>query len=399
MPSVNPQILKWARETAGMSPEAAASKLGINDTRKLSGAVRVNALEEGQTEPTEAILRKMSKVYRRPLLAFYLPAPPRADESSHDFRTLPQRSSRDEPVIAALLRDVKTRQSLVRAMLEEEDHPKLDFVGAMAGSRSTSDVLGSIVETTGISLQEFRSLKTPELAFSYLRQKLEAIGVFVVLLGNLGTHHTNIDVSAFRGIALSDPLAPFIIINDQDAKPAWSFTLLHEASHIWLGESGISAFASELESERFCNEVASAFLLPNEELVELSVPPLSSTAAISAYISRFASPRNLSMTMVAYRLYSSGKLSFDQWTTLADHFRAEWRRQKESEKEARKAKETEGGPSYYMVRRHRLGKALLDAAHRGITEGTLSATKAGKILGVAPRSVYPLLNSANGRAA
>jgi cytoskeletal protein RodZ len=31
MPSVNPEILSWARETAGLSLEEAAEKLGIHD--------------------------------------------------------------------------------------------------------------------------------------------------------------------------------------------------------------------------------------------------------------------------------------------------------------------------------------------------------------------------------
>jgi hypothetical protein len=57
-------------------------------------------------------------------------------------------------------------------------------------------------------------------------------------------------------------------------------------------------------------------------------------------------------------------------------------------------RESEGGPSYYVVRRHRLGPALLEFARRTLSGGVLTPTKAGKILGVKPRNVEPLLSRA-----
>jgi len=33
---------------------------------------------------------------------------------------------------------------------------------------------------------------------------------------------------------------PFIVINDQDARAAWSFTALHEVAHLGLGTTGVS---------------------------------------------------------------------------------------------------------------------------------------------------------------
>lgn len=95
----------------------------------------------------------------------------------------------------------------------------------------------------------------------------------------------------------------------------------------------------------------------------------------------------------------SGRIAEVQWTALEDHFRNEWRRQREQQKLDKSRSKKDTGPSYYVVKRHRLGDALISAASRGMLEGTLTATKAGIILGVAPRNVYPLLAPANGRAA
>src|SRR3546814_16138482 len=75
---------------------------------------------------------------------------------------------------------------------------------------------------------------------------------YVLLIGNLGSHHSAIDIDAFRGFALADPIAPFVVINDRDAKTAWSFTLLHEVAHLWIGATGVSGghFEGSTEQER-----------------------------------------------------------------------------------------------------------------------------------------------------
>jgi hypothetical protein len=57
--------------------------------------------------------------------------------------------------------------------------------------------------------------------------------VFVLLVGDLGSHHSPLSQEVFRGFALADKRVPFIVINDQDAKTARSFTLIHELTHIF----------------------------------------------------------------------------------------------------------------------------------------------------------------------
>ena len=69
--------------------------------------------------------------------------------------------------------------------------------------------------------------------------------------GDLGSHHTTIDVKVFRGFALADRFAPFVVINDKDAAEAWSFTLLHELCHLFLGETGVSAAKIDGAIKRF----------------------------------------------------------------------------------------------------------------------------------------------------
>ena len=393
MPSINPEILVWAREAAGLSIDEAVAKLGVNEARGIAAADRLRALETGRGAPSRALLLKMAKVYRRPLLTFYMSAPPRRGDRGQDFRTLPERQTNAEPLVDALIRDIRARQSMVRAILvDEEEVAPLQFVGSMTMEDGVGAVLASIRQTLTFDLAGFRAQGSADAAFSLLRAKVEAAGVFVLLVGNLGSHHSALDVKAFRGFALADPIAPFVVINDQDAKAAWSFTLLHELAHLWLGATGVSGRFAEGQVERFCNDVASHFLLPNTELELVGVNRRSDRQAAALAISRFAEDRLLSRTMVAYRLFRAGALSGASWQELSEQFESEWRQNRAGQRE--RNRDLDGGPNYYVIRRHRLGFALLRFVARNMSEGSLTPTKAAKGLGVKARSVQPLLSGA-----
>ena len=99
MPKVNPNILLWAREKAGLDLEDAASKLGLRDLKNKSAVEHLVALEKGESEHTRPMLLKMAKQYHRPLLTFYMSAPPKQGERGHDFRTLPANYSVEEDAL------------------------------------------------------------------------------------------------------------------------------------------------------------------------------------------------------------------------------------------------------------------------------------------------------------
>jgi Zn-dependent peptidase ImmA (M78 family) len=259
-------------------------------------------------------------------------------------------------------------------------------------------VLASIKETIALDLSGYRRQASPEKAFAFLRAQAEAAGIFILLIGNLGSHHTAINVEAFRGFALADPIAPFIVINDQDAVAAWSFTLLHELAHLWLGKSGVSGRSPDTLIEKFCNDVAASFLLPSAELGDIKVSRKTPTGAVIELINAFADANHVSRTMVAYRLYRASFITEETWRSLTNIFLANWRKGRDAKRERTK---DQPGPNYYVVRRHRLGPALIQTVARGLESGSLTPTRAGSILGVKPRSVAPLLSPAlsGGKAA
>ena len=94
--------------------------------------------------------------------------------------------------------------------------------------------------------------------------------------------------------------------------------------------------------------------------------------------------------MLAYKLHRVGLINRSVWAALHEHFTKEWVLFKL--RRAEKNKATEGGPSYYVVRRHRVGNALLSLVRRSLDDGIITYTKAGRVLGVKPTNVEPLLS-------
>jgi Zn-dependent peptidase ImmA (M78 family)/transcriptional regulator with XRE-family HTH domain len=389
MPKVNPKILTWARETAGFSLEDAAHAIDLKESRGIAGAERLAILERGEDEPSRAQLVRMADKYHRPLLAFYLAEPPPRGDRGEDFRTLPGTTSEFDPQLDALIRDVRARHGLVKSLLEDDDTPTHRFVGSQTMKDGVDKVAKSIVAATSFDIVIFRKCADVSSAFRYLRSTLEESGIFVLLIGNLGSHHSTIGPNTFRGFAIADPIAPFIVINDQDAPAAWAFTALHEAAHLWLGTSGVSGSSSEVEIERFCNNVASSILLAKSDLSSLRGLDAANFREAIDRISQFADARNLSRRMVSYQLLRFQEIDNQLWQALTKKFDADWSASKLKASED-KGKQS-GGPNYYVVKRHRLGHALVALVTRSLQEGALTYSKAAQVLGVNPRTVESLL--------
>lgn len=391
---INPKILTWARETAGLSMAEAAVKLGLKDTDRASAVEKLLAIESGERGPGQGVLEKAATAYRRPLVAFYMAAPPMRGERGEDFRAASGRASaRYDGMLDALVRDVRARQEMLREVLLVEDEAEaLAFVGSASVEQDAVIVAEAIRAALGVTVSAQRQAGDPAGLFAALRGAAERIGVYVLLLGDLGNHQSDIGEDVFRGFALADNVAPFVVINDNDAVTARSFTLMHELAHIWIGASGVSGplrGVSKNVAERFCNDVAGEFLLPAEEIGD--VPPAGGIGGEAAMglTADIARAWNVSQGVVAYRLVRNGWISDDVARALFQAFADRWRIEKRRLKELREPED--GAPTYYIVRRNRLGQALLAVVRRALQADALTHTKAAKILGVGPSSVDTLL--------
>lgn len=398
---INPEILVWARQSAGFGVEDAAHKAGFTNSSKSSAAEKLAALEAGEKQPTRNQLVKFASVYKRPLITFYLAEPPKTGQRGQDFRQTPDaRGERDNGMLDALLRDVKARQELIRdILLDEDDFESPNYVGSAQMELGVSKVVQLIADTLAFDHTDISLRKgDPSTLFGQLRSAAEDAGIFVLVLGDLGSHHTQIGADVFRGFAIADQVAPFVVINAKDARPARAFTLIHELAHVWLGQTGVSGNISidtpksEIAKiERFCNDVAGEFLLPEGHFrrAAFQFEP-NDTEAARACIDLVAGRWSVSEPMVAYRFQRTGELSEGAYKTLRQEYHQRWLANVKREKA--KQKEANGGPSGHVIKYYNLGHALVDVVHRNYLERNLTHTNAARLLGAKAISVPGFLD-------
>lgn len=387
MPKPNPEILKWARENSGFSLEEAAKRLNLKSAKR-SGASILSEYESGKTIPTSNKLSDIAKLYHRPLLTFYLSRPPEIQRKGEDYRTVPDSIPIEKNGdVDAIVRDIFVRQSIVReALIDSDDAEPRKYVGSLSRLPNIYDASAYIKKIFNISTSEFRQQSSAHDAMGYLRRQVENEGVFILLIGNLGSHHSSVSTNYFRGFAIADNIAPFIVINDNDSKMAWSFTLLHELVHILIGETGISNTSVAHHIEKYCNDVASCILLPAEDLATIRIDDSSDFEELSNVLQERSSFFKVSPSLIAYRLFRDDKITFSEWEKASNHFKELWIQSKQKKPEDKSSKGT-----FYVTKRHKTGGALLKVVRNSILEGVITETKAGKVLGVSPGNVAKMV--------
>ena len=178
--NINPGILTWARESAGLSLDQAAHRLGIKSGKEHSREEKLALIEAGERKPTRTQLLKYALIYRRPLISFYLKSPPQKGERGHDFRTaaVTHATERENALLDALLRDIRARQEMIVDLLESnQEAAERDFVG----SAKIADDSASLVSAIAQELQFDNTSKNARKGgvdgiFRDLRARAESIG-------------------------------------------------------------------------------------------------------------------------------------------------------------------------------------------------------------------------------
>ncbi len=117
-----------------------------------------------------------------------------------------------------------------------------------------------IRELLDVQLDEQYKCASPRKFYLYLREKVEAVGIFVHCF-------TDVPMEMARALAIYDGTMPIIGLNDEDRPPAKSFSMIHELVHIFKRESLLCNDMRSIRSEEvFCNAVAGEFLVPKEAL-------------------------------------------------------------------------------------------------------------------------------------
>ena len=296
---VKPELLRWARERAGLEVEAL--------TRRFP---RYREWENGAAQPTLRQVEDLAKATQAAVGYFFLTAPPDESLPIPDLRTVGSvPMGRPSPNLLSTIYLCQQRQEWYREFANTEGDGPLSFVGSETPASDIEQAATRIRSSLKLDLAARATLPTWTEALRHFIAAAEALGVLVMVNGVVGNNtHRKLDPDEFRGFALADEAAPLIFINGADTKAAQMFTLAHELAHLWLGQSALSdsmPISTPAHAvEGWCNRVAAELLVPLPALREQYRPEEELSAALKRLARRF----KVSTLVLLRRMHDLGTL-------------------------------------------------------------------------------------------
>ena len=373
--SINPEILIWARLSSGLSIDDVASLFNKDFET-------IDNWEKGESFPTYVQLENLAyKIYKRPIAIFFFPHPPEESDPSGSFRTLPQFE------IDNLNTDTRfaIRQASMYKLYLDELNDGINPTENKIFEKQKININDSIESSAneirkylGVSIEEQFSWSSSEQAFKVWRNTLQDFGIFVFKRA-----FKQLDISGF---CLLDDIFPIVIINNSTPFNRQTFTLLHELSHILIGESGITkiddSFIDQLTDlnrniEIYCNKLAAEILIPSKIFNSYIGDPFNDKI-IEDTANRFSVSRE-----VILRKYLENKLvDSEYYRKKSEQWTIEYKEYRKSDKS--------GGGNYYATQASYLGNAYLRIAFSKYYQGKVSIEQLSDYLNVKTKHIPAL---------
>jgi len=371
---VNPDIMRWARETAGYSIEDVVDKI----KRKRVTVEVVQDWENGNASPSYPQLEKLAyKIFKRPLALFFFPEPPEEETPGQSFRTLPQQEiDLMGPTLLYLIRKAMALRENLKELYDNVNPAKqkicIDF--EIKSSDSVSNVAKEVRKYLGVSLKEQYALESTEDALKYWRNLLEEHGIFIF--------KDAFKDDEFSGFCLYDNVFPIIYINNSQAKSRQIFTLFHELAHLLFRTGGVDLrhddfvqrmSGSNKRIEVFCNEFAGEILVPSEDVQKC----LRNKSIDDDLLSGIAKKYSVSREVILRKCLDLGYVG----QTFYESKVREW------ETETSRHKKSSSGGDYYKTQKAYLGDRYIEAAFSKYYQGVISKSQLSDYLGIKEANV------------
>jgi Zn-dependent peptidase ImmA (M78 family) len=368
--AVNPSILRWARERAGLSITQVAEALGRS-------AESIAAWESGEQAPTYRQLEILARgLYKRPLAVFFFPQPPAEKEITTEFRTLPEsESARLETDTLFALREARAWQLALPELTTGLEGPSelITDVIKPGPEYQTERLAEDVRSFLKVPLQRQQSWQGAEQALKEWRAAVEAVGVFVF--------KRSFQQREISGFCLHDERHPLIVINNGTAHTRQIFTLFHELGHLLFGVSGITtrhqAYLSSLPGdaravEVACNRFAAEYLVPSKAFPWALFRDVDLDTAVEITATQF----NVSREVILRRLLDSRVIDSGTYEEKVDEWAEDYFRNGGG-----------GGGSYYANQGTYFSPAFLNAAFYQYHSGNLSLGDLADRLGMKAQNV------------
>ena len=350
---LQPRLLEWVRERAGLTAETLAEKLGVS-------AEKVTAWEQdGRITYRQA--EKLAGVTHTAFGYLFLAEPPDERLPIPDLRTVGSvAAGRPSPDLLDVIYQSQRRQEWFREYQIAEEGAELEFVGSTPVGSSVKAAAAAIRKRLSFHPSESKETSLDGVLRDF-GEAVEAAGILVVRAGIVGNNtRRTLNPQEFRGFALVDAFAPLVFVNAADFKAAQIFTLAHELAHVWAGESALSNLENTLVPEQqrvewFCNAVAAEYLVPLEGLKARLLNLHGDPAQVVEVLRRHY---RVSELVIIRRLYDAGEIP-----------EAEFKRWYEERIDAYRHQPKNSGGDFYKNQPNKIGRKFASALIASTLEG------------------------------
>jgi Zn-dependent peptidase ImmA (M78 family)/DNA-binding XRE family transcriptional regulator len=317
---IKAELLGWARDRAKVTVVDAAKAANVEPET-------LKAWEAGDESPTVSQLRSLAAKYHFPLALFYLPKPPADFTPLRDFRRLPDATDRTiSAELARQIRNAHERRELAIELHEDLGETVRSF-RLKAGLNDAPEAIGEEVRGfLGVNDADQRKAAREDRAFDFWRRKLEERDILVFVVSGA----QGVDLKEMRGFAIARNQVPVIVINGRDnSQGGKCYTLLHELTHVMLGESALTngdgGTAEEQKIERFCDAVAAAALMPRDLMLSIpQVKPAGERKWNDDELRTLANAIGVSREAFLLRLVTLRRASWDFYMARRTKFKDEY---------------------------------------------------------------------------
>ena len=302
--TVKPEMLLWACERSGQTPETMHKRFP-----------KLELWSSGKASPTFKQLESFARATQTPIGFLFLQEPPVEKVPIPDFRTVGSKEfEQPSPDLLDTIYICQQRQEWYREFMRASGEKPLQFVGSASIEDNVKEFAESIRHALGFDIEERHKMRTWADALRSFIDQADEVGILVMVNGVVGNNNwRKLDPYEFRGFALVDDLSPLVFINGSDTKSAQMFTLAHELVHIWLGQSALSdaqvALITGNKIERWCNLVAAELLVPLTALRN----EYQKSKPLFDEVNRLARHFKVSTLVILRRIYDAGGLNEKQF--------------------------------------------------------------------------------------
>lgn len=309
---INPALLVWARQRAGLSLDAAAQKFK-----------RIADWEAGVSAPTYPQLEALSDTLKVPIAVFFFPEPPDVPPIQETFRTLPAAELDRLPSrVRMLMRKAKAMQINLTELTQGRNPAERLITRDLqfAPNVDIAEMATAVRQYIGVSVQKQQEWHNDDAALKEWRTALLNVGVFVF--------KDAFRADDFSGFCLYDEEFPIIYVNNSSTKTRQIFTYFHELAHLIFHTSGIDKIRDRYidrlvgdarQIEVICNSFAAQLLLPEDAFQRAMAGRPATEATAEALATQF----HVSREVILRRLLDQGRVTEGQYERAVERWNAQ----------------------------------------------------------------------------